>query len=309
MDEDGKRIRGQDNRQAAELALARVKVADRWHPTPEPASKGEWLVARVCSQYIEHCQRGVASGAISEGYRDDAVRYLNSLCGYCGRTAHQPTQEGGTSGIGSRPTRPGGRRPRSATRSPSSWRRSTMLSRVHDVPSPLKGLKKPPSRPRLHSFSGKEEEALYAATDEPFRDFLFAAIHTGLRPFCELARLAADNVEDTERGMMWRVFSSKTKKTRKIPVRSGVAELTRRLMETAPLGSAVPTVSQHAGESLEEGHGRRPVPEDQDEGRLGSGTRSGRTTRHTPAGTPLPIACSQGTGTAGWAVRSRRWRN
>ena len=33
--EDGKRIRGKDNRQAAELALARVKVAGRWRPTPE----------------------------------------------------------------------------------------------------------------------------------------------------------------------------------------------------------------------------------------------------------------------------------
>ena len=36
---------------------------------------------------------------------------------------------------------------------------------------------------------------------------------------------------------MWRVYSSKTKKTRKIPVRSEVADLTRRLTETAPTGS------------------------------------------------------------------------
>ena len=34
--------------------------------------------------------------------------------------------------------------------------------------------------------------------------------------------------------MMWRVYSSKTKKTRKIPVQSKVAELTRQLMKTAP---------------------------------------------------------------------------
>jgi len=72
-----------------------------------------------------------------------------------------------------------------------------------------------------------------------FRNFLFAAIHTGLRPFCELARLTADEVEESERGMMWRVYSSKTEKTRKIPIRSEVADLARRLMATAPQGSGV----------------------------------------------------------------------
>ena len=44
---------------------------------------------------------------------------------------------------------------------------------------------------------------------------------TGLRPFCELATITADDIEETPRGTMWRVYSSKTKKTRKIPVRDG----------------------------------------------------------------------------------------
>ncbi len=39
---------------------------------------------------------------------------------------------------------------------------------------------------------------------------------------------------------MWRVYSSKTKKTRKIPIRADVAELTRKLMKTAPRGSGLP---------------------------------------------------------------------
>jgi integrase len=55
-----------------------------------------------------------------------------------------------------------------------------------------------------------------------------------------LARLTADEVEETERGMMWRVDSSKTKKVRKIPVRPEVAELTCKLMKTAPKGSGLP---------------------------------------------------------------------
>jgi integrase len=40
--------------------------------------------------------------------------------------------------------------------------------------------------------------------------------------------------------MMWRGYSSKTKKTRKIPVRPEVAELTRRLLREAPPGSRQP---------------------------------------------------------------------
>jgi integrase len=62
----------------------------------------------------------------------------------------------------------------------------------------------------------------------------FAAAHTGLRPFCELARLAAEDVEEAPQGMMWRVHSSKTDKTREVPVHPEVAELTRRVLTTAP---------------------------------------------------------------------------
>jgi integrase len=55
-----------------------------------------------------------------------------------------------------------------------------------------------------------------------------------------LARITADEVEETDRGMMWRVDSSKNNKIRKIPVRPEVAELTRQLMKTAPRGSGIP---------------------------------------------------------------------
>jgi integrase len=113
---------------------------------------------------------------------------------------------------------------------------------LHDVLNPLKGVKKPASQPRLRlqSFTKEDEEAIYGACEERFRDFLFAGIHTGLRPYCELARVTADDVEENGRGMMWRVYSSKTKKTRKIPVRPEVADLARRLMKTAPRGSGLP---------------------------------------------------------------------
>jgi integrase len=119
---------------------------------------------------------------------------------------------------------------------------------MYSVPSPLKGLKKPQSRPRLDSFSREDEGAIYGVAEERFRDFLFAAIHTGLRPFCELAEITADAVEQSDRGMMWRVYSSKTKKTRKIPVRAEVAELVRRLVKTAPRRSGLPLFRNTKGE-------------------------------------------------------------
>ena len=127
---------------------------------------------------------------------------------------------------------------------------------MHDVPNPLRGLKKPPPQPRLHSLSDADEEAILSATDECFRSFLFAAIRTGLRPFCELARLTADHVEETSRGMMWRVYSSKTKKTRKIPIRPEVAELSRRLMKMAPKGSGIPLFTNTQGKAWKPINGR-----------------------------------------------------
>jgi integrase len=236
FDEHGQRIRGQENEAAAEWALARVKLSDA---DGQPIDDGAWLVARVCSEYLQYCERGVASKSLSTSHRNGAVSYLNDLCEYCGalpvaelKKAH--VQEWLESHAG--------------WRSPAT-RRSVLsivlaafnrAEQMFGLPNPLKGLKKPASQPRLHSFSREDELALYAAAGEQFRDFLFAALHTGLRPFSELARLTADHVEELERGMMWRVYASKTKKTRKLPVPEQVAALTRRLMATAPKGSGTP---------------------------------------------------------------------
>jgi integrase len=101
----------------------------------------------------------------------------------------------------------------------------------------------------------EDEKSLYEVTEECFGNFLFAAIHTGLRPFCELARITADDVEQSSRGIMWRVYSSKTKKTRKIPIRPEVAELTRKLMKTAPKGSGIPLLRNTKGKPWQSANG------------------------------------------------------
>jgi integrase len=111
---------------------------------------------------------------------------------------------------------------------------------MSDVASPLKGLKKPTAQPLLQFFSREDEVTLLNAADEQFRNFLFAAIHTGLRPYCELAMLTADHVEVTPCGMLWRAYSSKTKKSRKIPVRAEMASLVQKSLPGCPKGSTKP---------------------------------------------------------------------
>lgn len=238
FDEHGVRIRGRANQDAAEDALARVKLSGE-QSGDQAASAQDWIVARVCSEYLQYCERSVTAGSMSRSHRDQSISYLNDLCGYCGAMAVAELKKSHV---------------QTWIESHAGWRsvathRSVIAivlaafnraEDLHDVPNPLKGLKKPSSQPRLQSFSPAEEQEIYGATEECFRNFLFAAVHTGLRPYCELAKLTADHVEVTDRGMMWRVYSSKTKKTRKIPVHDEVAKLVRRLLPMAPRGSGKP---------------------------------------------------------------------
>ena len=254
FDEDGKGIRGKENRAVADLALARMKASGRWRPTAEPAQEGEWIVAEVCSKYIEYCRRGASNGSISEGHCDNTVRYLNELCKFGGALPVSQLKKGHV---------------KAWVEGHATWALATRRNVIavilaafnhaqsmHDVSNPLRGLKKPPCQPRLHSLSDADEEAIFTTTDECFGNFLFAALRTGLRPFCELARLTADHVEETVRGMMWRVYSSKTKKTRKMPIRPEVAELTWRLMVTAPKGSGIPLFRNTQGKAWKPVTGR-----------------------------------------------------
>ena len=246
FDEDGRRIKGKDSKKAAQLALARIKLQGDWQQQPESVAQEEWLVARVCSDYLEYCKRGVANGKISKGHWDSSQSLLNDLCSYCGALPVAQLKKGHVKNwVDSH----------AGWKSAASHRNAIAIvlaafnraQEDYGVINPLKGLKKPKAEPRLQSFTKEEEEAIYHVTDEPFRNFLFAAIHTGLRPYCELAKITADMVFESDRGMMWKVYSSKTKKTRKVPVFPLVAELTNKLMLTAPRGSGIPLFRNPAG--------------------------------------------------------------
>ncbi|MFO1045242.1 MAG: tyrosine-type recombinase/integrase [Planctomycetaceae bacterium] len=229
LDDNGQPIRGKDSRPGADLALARIKASGNWKPEVKPIPEEQWQVARVCSTYVEACRERSAKGALHPDYFAEVVRYLNGLCEYGGALPVADLRKGHIMHwVESQPTWQS-----------SATRRNAMTivlaafnhaSEAYGIPHLLRGLKKPPQKPRLLSISAEDEQELYSATDEAFGDFLFAAIHTGLRPYCELAKLTRGDVLETERGMMWRVFSSKTKKTRKIPIQQKVAERARKLL-------------------------------------------------------------------------------
>lgn len=239
FDEQGERIRGKENKEKARLAFARVKLADKGEIAQAPLASGDWIVARVCSEYIQHCERGVANDTMTAAYKANVAYFLNDLCKFCGalpilqlKKTHMRTWVEQHKGWKS-----------PATEKSALATVTAAFNHAQDnfeIPNPVKGLKKPTAKPRLHSIPREDEEILLKAVSPSFRDFLFAGLHTGLRPFCELARMTADHVEETPRGMMWCVYSSKTDKTRKIPVRPEVASLTRKMMATAPKGSGIP---------------------------------------------------------------------
>ena len=51
--EDGQRIKGKANKKAADLALSRVKLQG-WDQSPPTTSPEEYLVAQVCSEYLQY---------------------------------------------------------------------------------------------------------------------------------------------------------------------------------------------------------------------------------------------------------------
>jgi hypothetical protein len=241
FDEEGKRIRGKANKEDADIALAREKLS--WKVEANAVSNaGDWIVARVCSEYLQYCERGVTNGSISQSHHYNSKAWLNDLCEYCGAILVSEVKKGHMQAWIEK---------HDTWRSPATRRGvigviAVVLAAFNrademlGISNPIKGMKKPKSEPRLASSAPDEERAIYGATETCFEIFLFAAIHTGLRPFCELARLTTDHVEEMDRGMMWRVYSSKNKRTRKISVRPEIADLTRELIKTAPKGSGKP---------------------------------------------------------------------
>ena len=78
FDENGERIRGKDNKEAAQFALARIKLTDELTPTVSAASK-DWTVAQVCEIYLADL-----TNTASPEWVTLCKSWLNEFCGYCG---------------------------------------------------------------------------------------------------------------------------------------------------------------------------------------------------------------------------------
>lgn len=250
--EDGERIRGKDNKQAAQLALARIKVSDELEPAI-PASSKDWTVAKVCDIYLADL---TATASIE--WATMCKSWLNDLCAYCGALNLREFKK---------------MHLRNWVQKHSTWNNNTQRNviasvkaafnfccKFHDLElNPLTGYQKPSATARVTSFSPDEEQAIYNATNEAHALFLKCCILTGARPYSELAIVTADHVVETPRGMFYLLkartadgghghkSAKKTGKDRRIMLCEEMEEITRKLMISAPLGSGIPLLRTKHG--------------------------------------------------------------
>jgi hypothetical protein len=73
LDENGERICGKENKESAEVALAKERL--NWADDGDASSfgNGQLLVARVYSENVQYCQKDLLKGQISERHRDNSV--------------------------------------------------------------------------------------------------------------------------------------------------------------------------------------------------------------------------------------------
>lgn len=245
LDEHGQRIRGVDNKEAAQLALARVKLANEM-PGPSRSTSGDWTVAKVCDVYLNDLHQ-----TASPEWAAQVQNWLNDLCGYCGALQVSELKK---------------KHLRTWILRHKTWNNNSQRNVIGSViaafnfcckfdeldHNPLAGYEKPAATPRVTAFSPEEEEALYLAADEAFGQFLRACILTGARPYSELAKITADHIVESPQGMAYVLKAStadgrqghktakKTGKDRRILLCDEMEVLTRRMVLAAPADSGRP---------------------------------------------------------------------
>lgn len=100
-------------------------------------------------------------------------------------------------------------------------------------PSPIAKIKKPSPEQRTFVFTDEMLDKMLAATDEPFRQFLTAAIYTGARTF-EIRRVTAKECRNN--CTQWHWPKGKRNKPRTVYLPDNVVEIVRDLVELHPEG-------------------------------------------------------------------------
>lgn len=245
FDEQGERIRGQQNKDVARLALARVQLATELAPPPV-VSSGDWTVAKVCEVYLEDLHQSAVPAWATE-----VQRWLNDFCGYCGALQVDELKK---------------KHLRKWIQKHKTWNHNTQHSVIASVKAafnycckfddlvsnPVSGYQKPSRTARVTAFTPEDEAALYREASEPMGLFIKALILTGARPYSELAKVTADHVVETRQGMYYLLkartkdgryghkSAKKTGKDRRIMLCDEMDGITRELILTAPKGSGRP---------------------------------------------------------------------
>lgn len=245
FDENGERIRGKDNKEAAALALARIKLSDELS-TPLPTSaEDKWTVAKVCDVYLADLHR-----TANPDWAKQVEKWLNDLCGYCGALRVEEFKK---------------KHLRTWLGRHTTWNHNSQRNVIASIKAafnfcckfddldanPVAGYEKPAATPRVTAFTPEEEKALYEGADEAFGLFLKACILTGARPYSELAMVTADHVVETPQGIYYLLKArntegksehktgKKTGKDRRIMLCEEMETITRKLMLKAPKGSGL----------------------------------------------------------------------
>ena len=244
FDEDGKRIRGKDNKKAAQLALARIKLSDELTPAHSTESK-DWTVAQVCEIYLSDL-----TNTASPVWVTSCKSWLNDFCEYCGAlTVHELKKK----------------HLRTWLQRHTTWNNNTQRNVIACIKAafnfcckfddletnPLGSYQKPAATARVTSFSPDKEQQIYKATNQTHPQFLKCCILTGARPDAEMAMGTADHVVETAQGMCYLLkartadgghghkAAKKTGKNRRIMLCDEMERITRELMLTAPKGSGI----------------------------------------------------------------------
>jgi len=238
LDLSGKPIKGEGSRGEADLALARIKIVGQ--------PKGDdWTVAAVCSLYLDEIPRKVSRKAMGPDHAENMVGYVKNFMGFCGANkATDITHTDLDSWLDANPgwVAPGSKR-HALIAAQSAFTHCCGLPRNGLSINPFKGYTMPTPNRRITSFKAEDEARIYRNTDQQFADFIRLGCLTGLRSFCELAKLTADCMIESERGMQLRVVgkmkAGQKERMRIIPILPEAASICKRLAETAPRGSGI----------------------------------------------------------------------
>jgi hypothetical protein len=170
VDEKGNRICGKENKDAVQLALARIKLSDELQPVAQPTS--QWTVAKVIDVYLDDLFR-----RSNEEWAIEVRNWLNDLCAYCGALRVDEFKKNDL---------------RNWLQKHFIWNHNTQRSviaafnfccRFDDLESnPVSGYQKPAATARVTSFSPDEVTAMYETADDAFGLFIKGCLLTGVRP-------------------------------------------------------------------------------------------------------------------------------